>query len=721
MSISNVTNTGSISTAMIQSLVNTENKLNQLQTELGTGQNATTYAGLGAQGSMTLGLDAQLSALKGYNNNITNVGNNISVAQTALTQIGTIAGNVKQAITQPMAFTIDNTGQTTVQESAASQLDTLLASLNTQAGNRYLFSGTAVNTPSVATSNLILNGNGAQAGLRQVIAERNQADLGTNGLGRLVIPASSAGVLGTGATLKPDQATGIGTVGGLTSDTTLMSLGVQQGDVITLSDGTNTTNYTVAAGATVGSLIAGLSNQSGGANVGVTLQNGVLQLQANNSTSTVSISDNSAVAGTDVAALGFGTGNNSFTPNTLISQGAVSAGQTLTIAVGANPAQTITFGAGPPPVTTLAQLNSALAALAPTVTASVNPANGNITIAAPSATTPITIGGTANVTKFGLQPGTANPTGIVTLSEDVAGSPFGFKLADVQSASASVITNKPSGSPAGISVGLTSNPNPGDTINFTFNLPDGTTESLSLAATSNSPPQANQFTIGATPAATAANLQTALTASVTTLAATSLSAASAMVAGQEFFSSDPPLRVSGPPFATATALVNGTTANTVSWYTGESGSTPARSTATAEVGPSTTVSYGVRANEPGLSSTVANIAVLAAVSYLPSDTNAAGSYSALTQRVNSALDPTVGAQSVTTIEADLANAQTTIAAATSNNAQVQNTLTDMLQQIENINQDQVAAQILSLQTSLQASMAATAKMAQISLVNYLPA
>ena len=33
----------------------------------------------------------------------------------------------------------------------------------------------------------MLNGTGAQAGLKQVIAERQQADLGTNGLGRLVI------------------------------------------------------------------------------------------------------------------------------------------------------------------------------------------------------------------------------------------------------------------------------------------------------------------------------------------------------------------------------------------------------------------------------------------------------------------------------------------------------------------------------------------------------
>ena len=34
-----------------------------------------------------------------------------------------------------------------------------------------------------------MNGDGARAGLKQIIAERKQADLGADGLGRLVISA----------------------------------------------------------------------------------------------------------------------------------------------------------------------------------------------------------------------------------------------------------------------------------------------------------------------------------------------------------------------------------------------------------------------------------------------------------------------------------------------------------------------------------------------------
>src|SRR5262249_39369961 len=64
--------------------------------------------------------------------------------------------------------------------------------LNTQVGNRYIFSGTAINTPAVASPDDILNGTTTQAGLKQVISERQQADLGANGLGRLVITPPSA-------------------------------------------------------------------------------------------------------------------------------------------------------------------------------------------------------------------------------------------------------------------------------------------------------------------------------------------------------------------------------------------------------------------------------------------------------------------------------------------------------------------------------------------------
>ena len=195
----------------------------------------------------------------------------------------------------------NGSGASVAQQTAQSSLDELLGLLNTQAGDRYLFSGRATDQPAVETLDHILNGNGAQAGLKQLISERNQADLGADGLGRLVI-----------------------------------------------------------------------------------------------------------------------------------SQ--------------------------------------------------------------PTATS-------------------------VSVAEDAA-SPFGFKLASVNSNLTNATVTGPTGSPASLSIDLSGGvPNAGDTVTLRFNLPDGTSQNLTLTATTNSPPGANQFTIGATPADTAANLQTALTAGSASLPA----------------------------------------------------------------------------------------------------------------------------------------------------------------------------------------------------------
>ncbi len=172
---------------LLQSTLNINNQLDDLQRQLGTRQKAETYAGLGPQGGITVALNAQLAALSSFGDTITNVGTNISLQQSVLQQIASVGSTVQAATVQPK-FAIDSSGQTTVQKTAQDQLNQVLSALNSQGGNGYLFSGNALNQPSVETADHILNGNGSQAGLKQVVAERNQADLGADGLGRLVIP-----------------------------------------------------------------------------------------------------------------------------------------------------------------------------------------------------------------------------------------------------------------------------------------------------------------------------------------------------------------------------------------------------------------------------------------------------------------------------------------------------------------------------------------------------
>jgi flagellin-like hook-associated protein FlgL len=399
----------------------------------------------------------------------------------------------------------------------------------------------------------------------------------------------------------------------------------------------------------------------------------------------------------------------------------------LVITVGANPALTITFGTGLGQISTLAGLNTALGTLAGG-TASVNTANGNISIAALNTTDQIVTAftGTGPLSNFGISAGTvsATPGTRVSLSEDFAGSPFGLKIAGLSSKLTGATVAGPTGSPASTSVDLGTNPNAGDTLTYNFTLPDGTTQQLTLTATATSPPSTNQFTIGATPAATATNLQAALTTAVGTLGATSLTAASALTAAGNFFNSSaagPPLRVNGPPFSTATSLIAGTNANTLSWYTGDAGATSARGTASAQVDPSTTVSFGLRANESALRTTVQNLAVVSAMSFSASDPNANARYQALTQRVVTNLSMPNNAQTVANIEADIAGVQTTIKATTERNTQTSATLNDMVQNIEGVNTNEVGSQILDLQTRLQASLQVTAMLARTNLVTALGA
>ena len=200
--VMSITGPGSITAASVAAQTNMMNQLNTLGQELASGQAAQTYSDLQSQAGVTLALNAQLSAIAGYSNTATTVGTTLSVAQSVLTQLGSAGSSIVQAISQQGSFQLNNNGQTITQGAAAAQLDNILSLLNTQVGSNYIFSGSGPNQPSVASASDILNGNGAQAGLTQVISERQQADLGVSGLGHL--SAAVGGVGSSTVTLSQD-------------------------------------------------------------------------------------------------------------------------------------------------------------------------------------------------------------------------------------------------------------------------------------------------------------------------------------------------------------------------------------------------------------------------------------------------------------------------------------------------------------------------------------
>jgi hypothetical protein len=609
-----------------QSVLNLKDQLTTLQSQLTTGTKSTTYSGMGVNEGFAVAARAQLANISAFTDTMTNLNTTIGVANTDLQGLVDIGTTLKTGANSSNQ-TLGSSGQTMAQQTAASQLSSMVGILNMQAGDRYLFSGSAINTPSTAPVDQILNGTTTQAGLKQVISERAQAD-GTTGLGRLVI-------------------------------------------------------------------------------------------------------------------------------------------------------------ASPTPTS-------------------------------------------------------------VSVAEDAAGSPFGLKLSTVSSSLTGATVTGPAGSPAAVSIDLgTTNPNNGDKVSFTFNLPDGTTGSIQLTASSATPPPAGSFAIGTTPTATASNLNAALNTAIGTLANTSLVAASAVEAGNDFFaagtatgsavnnqaappapvtgatllsgsgpdslgagfaagdtitvngtpitfvasgatgnqlnvtdsvqtllakidsitgtsspstvssggavtlhtddaaslsvtSSNPaafaalgfsgtatavlsPLRVSGSPLSSATSLVSGTPANTVSWYTGNPGPTgSARASSTARVDQSVTVQYGAQADEPAIRTQLQNLAVFAAFTTSPTGANSAAQVSALSLRIAQNLAAQPGQQTIQDIQAEFATAQSTMKDAGARQTQTQAMLQNIVAGAESVSPDQVASQLLALQTALQASYQTTSMLSQLTLTKYLP-
>lgn len=307
-----------------------------------------------------------------------------------------------------------------------------------------------------------------------------------------------------------------------------------------------------------------------------------------------------------------------------------------------------------------------------------------------------------------------------TLTEEAAGLPFGLKVASATATGTAISAGRSAGPPAAASITLGGQPAAGDTVTLEFGLPDGSRETLTLTATAagQTGTAANGFAIGVTPDDTAANLRAALDTAVAGLVTTKLASASAHKAANSFLAgslSGPPERVAGPPFATATALVTGSAANTVIWYRGDDAAGSARETAPVRVGEGPPILIGARANEPGIRAVLVSLAALAAESFPAGDPTANARYAALATRISAA----AGSAPLAQIAADLSIAHGQIGAAKSRLAAEKAQIEDTLAGAENANPSEVAAKLLATQTRLQASYQTTSTVARMSLLDFI--
>jgi flagellar hook-associated protein 3 FlgL len=206
-----------------------------------------------------------------------------------------------------------------------------------------------------------------------------------------------------------------------------------------------------------------------------------------------------------------------------------------------------------------------------------------------------------------------------------------------------------------------------------------------------------------------------------TVTSSNSAAFAALGFGAAAAASVPPLRVGGSPLGSATTLVSGTPANTVSWYTGNRGPlSSARGSSTARVDQSVTVQYGAQADEVAIRSQLQTLAVFAAVTTSATNPNGAAQLSALSQRVTQNLTSQPGQQTIQDIQSDFATAQETMQAAGTRQTQTQSMLQNLIDATETVSPDQVASQLLALQTNLQASYQTTSMLSQLTLTKYLP-
>jgi flagellin-like hook-associated protein FlgL len=620
------------SSVLSQSVQTLKNQLTQLQSQLTSGTKSTSYAGMGSNEGFAIAARAQLSNYSAFSDTMSNINTDIGVANTSLQSMSDIGTTVLNSA-YSTAQTLNSAGQTIGQQTATSQLSSMLGILNEQAGDRYLFSGAAINTPSVNSMDNILNGTTTQAGLKQVISERAQAD-GTTGLGRLVLTTPVA----TPTAVQ------------VAEDVAGSPFGLKLSAVSSTLTGATVTGPAGSPAAI--SVDLGPTNPNNGDQIqyAFSLPDGT--------TETIQLTASTA---TPLPA-------NSFAIDPLSST---------------NTAANLK-----------AALNTAIGTLANTSLVAASAIQAGTNFFSPASTATGTVVNNQVVVV---------PPAVVTGATLLSGLPGTDSLANSFVAGNTITVN---GTPITfVASGATGN----NQVNVTDSVQTLLSKIDAISGTT-------------TPSTIHGGVVTLHTDNAPTFSVTSSNATAFAALGfaGPVAATQPPLRVSGSPLSSATSLISGTPANTISWYTGEAGTGSARGSATARVDQSVTVQYGIRANETAIRSQLQTLAVFAAVTTSTTNPNGALQVQALSQRVAQNLAPQPGQQTIEDIQSDLATAQLTMKNAQSRQTQSQGTLQGIIDQAESAAPDQVASEILALQTSLQASYQTTSMLSQLSLVKYLP-
>lgn len=294
-------------------------------------------------------------------------------------------------------------------------------------------------------------------------------------------------------------------------------------------------------------------------------------------------------------------------------------------------------------------------------------------------------GETAAVSAVGMgRLGIERSNDTVTLSEKLpVSAEYGFQISAASATSASptgVVANYTAGDPASLGVTFDATAAAGDTVNLTLTDPSGKQRQMTLTAvTGKAGP--GQFTIGADEQETATNFEKALQLSVTNAASDA----------------------EGNP----------------------------RQSVSAAVEDSGRVNYGMQANESGYLRMMRSFAAMSVETYPevsnatdPNSTDlnpAKARFDAMARRQQLTLSETHNSEkgSIEMVTMELGVAQAGLQSASERHTNYQAQLENLLSDVETVSKEDVAMEILALQTRLTASYQVTSMVSQLSLVNFL--
>jgi hypothetical protein len=323
---------------------------------------------------------------------------------------------------------------------------------------------------------------------------------------------------------------------------------------------------------------------------------------------------------------------------------------------------------------------------------------------------------------------------------DPANDVFGFTVAGATASAGITVTATNDGTPQeSVSIAFADPVAPGSTVQLTLKNPEGADTVVALKAVTGPEVKEGEFLIGADAAETAANFDVALRGAISTKARTDLWASAAARAADDFFDTSGgfakriDLASGGGVAALATAYrADGTdtTADTVQWYRGQNDaiiagdpSTHPRDQVKARIDRDLEVGYGVRANEDGLRAVVQNLALLVSDTFRKEDAQGDDTlyrtqYSAFAERVRVGLSFEADEGPVD-VHSQIAIAGQAVEQMRLRNITTRSTVKGVIEQVEGVDKDRLAAELLSVTNTLEASYAVTQRLAQLTLVNYM--